>query len=80
MEQNNKHRQTMLQMFRHNEPFMISFANPYLIHRKSNRETIQDIKSPTIKFHIQGIKLNAFYVVVLHENVKKRKKRCYIRS
>ena len=46
--------------------------NPYLIHRKSNRQTIQDIKSPAIKFHIQGIKLNAFDVVVLNENVEKK--------
>ena len=51
--------------------------NLYLIHRKSNRQTIQDIKSPTIKFHIKGIKLNAFDVVVLHENVKKRKEKKY---
>jgi hypothetical protein len=70
----------MLQMFRHDEKFMISFqgqeramSNPYLIHRKSNRQTIQDIKSPAIKFHIQGIKLNAFDVVVLNENVEKKK-------
>ena len=49
--------------------------NLYLIHRKSNRQTIPDITSPTIKFHIQGIKLNAFDVVVLHENVKKKERK-----